>query len=94
MIPSFRSKALKRYWARDDASDLRADWRGKVQRVMALLDQATEPSDLDLPGYGLHALTGNRAGRFSITISRNWRLTFPWIEGDAADVELEDDHGT
>ncbi len=92
-IGSIRSKALKRYWTKNDEGALRADWRAKVRRAMAALDQASEPADLDLPSYGFHALTGDMNGRFSITISRNWRLTFDWKEGDATDVDLEDYHG-
>ena len=93
MIGSIRNKALKRYWTKGDESALRADWRGKVRRTMAALDRASEPTDLDLPGYGFHPLTGDMNGRFSITISRNWRLTFGWNDGDAIDVDLEDYHG-
>ena len=93
MIASIRNKALKRYWTKGDEGALRADWRAKVRRTMAALDQASEPTDLDLPGYGFHVLPGDMNGRFSLTISRNWRLTFGWNDGDATDVDLEDDHG-
>ena len=82
-------KTLRRYRTRDEAA-LRADWRGKVLRAMAALDQASEPADLDLPGYGFHALTGDMNGRFSITIFRDWRMTFAWNNDGAADLDLED----
>ena len=93
MIASFRSKTLKQSWIKGDAGGVEPEWRAKVRRVMAVLDQATEPADMDLPSYGFHALTGNMAGRFSLTTSRNWRLAFAWVEGDALDVDLEDYQG-
>jgi len=31
--------------------------------------------DLDIPGYRLHALKGNRKGLWSITVNGNWRVT-------------------
>jgi plasmid maintenance system killer protein len=41
--------------------------------------------------YGFHALTGNMRGRYAVSVSRNWRITFAW--SDAIDVDLEDYHG-
>jgi len=48
---------------------------------------------MDLPGFGFHALTGNLKGRYAVTVSRNWRITFGWDKGDAIDIDLEDYHG-
>jgi proteic killer suppression protein len=60
--------------------------------VLAHLDSATEPSDVDLPGYRLHPLKGDLKGRWSVTISGNWRITFRFVEGAALDVDLTDYH--
>ena len=48
---------------------------------------------MDLPGYGFHPLKGDMRGRYAITVSRNWRVTFGWYDGDAVDIDLEDHHG-
>ena len=56
------------------------------------LDAATTISDLDLPGYKLHQLKGDRKGVWSIHVSGNWRLTFTFRDGEAFDVALEDYH--
>jgi proteic killer suppression protein len=56
------------------------------------LDAATVPEDLDLPGLGFHPLRGSRKGEFAVLITRNWRITFGWQDGDAIDVDLEDYH--
>jgi toxin HigB-1 len=94
MIRSFRSKALSRYWLKADDRGLRPDWRRKVQLILATLDGATAAKDLDLPGLGFHALKGNLRGRFAVTVSRNWRITFAWDGEDAIDIDMEDYHGT
>ncbi|CAA2143728.1 type II toxin-antitoxin system RelE/ParE family toxin [Methylobacterium bullatum] len=94
MIKSFRSRALKRFWGKGDASGLRPDWVKKITRQLDLLDQAVRPEDMDVVSYGFHALTGDRAGRFSVTVSRNWRLTFGFDGPDAVDVDVEDYHGS
>jgi toxin HigB-1 len=49
---------------------------------------ATRPSDLDLPGYRLHALKGDMKGLWSVTISGNWRIVFRFEDGYAFDVDL------
>ena len=93
MIVSFRSRALRRFWTRSDAGGLRADWVRRIERVLTVLDQAARPEDMDVVTFGFHRLTGDRAGRFAVTISRNWRLTFAFEGQDAAEVDLEDYHG-
>ena len=93
MLRSFRSRALKRFWTRSDPSGLRPNWVRRIERQLSLLDQATKPEDMDVMSYGFHALTGNRAGRFSIVVSRDWRITFGFDGEDAEDVDLGDYHG-
>jgi proteic killer suppression protein len=93
VIASFRSRALKRYWTKGDDSGIRPDWRNKVRLVLSRLDAIREPPEMDTPGLGFHALTGDRKGRFAVLISKNWRLTFGWDGEDAVEVDLEDYHG-
>lgn len=93
MIESFRSKALRRYWAKGDETGIRPDWRKKVRIVLSRLDQATEPEHMNAVGFGFHPLTADQAGRWSVTVSRNWRITFAWDGENATEVDLEDYHG-
>ena len=92
MIRTFRHKGLKRLFERDEASGLRADQVGRIKDALAHLDRSQKPTDLDLPGYRLHALKGNLRGFWSITISGNWRMVFRFEDGDALDVDLIDYH--
>ena len=49
--------------------------------------------DIDLvPGWRLHPLKGELAGSWSLTVTRNWRLTFRFEDGDAFDLDLLDYH--
>jgi len=41
---------------------------------------------------GFHPLTGNVEGQFAVTVTRNWRITFAWEDGDAVQVNFEDYH--
>ena len=51
-----------------------------------------QPGDLQLPGYRLHSLTGDRRGQWTVRVSGNWRIVFRFEDGVAVDVTLIDDH--
>jgi proteic killer suppression protein len=59
---------------------------------LAALDTAHLIDDMEIPSFRLHSLKGNRAGFWSITVNKNWRLTFRFAEGDVRDVDYEDYH--
>jgi len=44
------------------------------------------------PGNKLEALTGDRAGQYSIRINDQWRICFVWSDGHASHVEIVDYH--
>lgn len=69
-----------------------ANMLDRVDRILSVLDQAENLDDLDLPGYRLHPLTGDRKGIWSIRVTGNWRITFVFADGDVFDVDLEDYH--
>lgn len=45
-----------------------------------------------LPGFRLHALTGERKGHWAVSVSGNWRVTFRFVDGDAVEVDYVDYH--
>lgn len=91
MIRSFRSKALERFWWKGDPRRIDPRHADKIRRQLGVLDHATRPRDMDLPGWRFHPLRG---GRWAVWVDQNWRLTFGWSdEGpDAVDVGYEDYH--
>ena len=93
MIRSIRHKGLQRFWTRSDPSGLRPDWISRMGRLMDALDMARRLRELAMTGAGFHALRGDLKGRYAMTVSRNWRLTFGWDGEDAVDIDLEDYHG-
>jgi proteic killer suppression protein len=91
VIQSFRSRSLKRLWNDNDPSGVRPDQVDRVRRVLKQLDVAARAEDLNLPGYRFHALHG-RPRRYSVTVTRTWRITFEWEGEDAVRVDYEDYH--
>jgi proteic killer suppression protein len=67
-------------------------WR-VVQRKLKLLDTAAKLEDLAAsPGNRLELLKGDRAGRHSIRVNDQYRVTFRWEHGNAFEVRVEDYH--
>ena len=90
MILSYRSKALQRFVERGDASKLSVPNIQRLERILTELDSASEPTDMNSPGFRFHSLKGQDKGRFAVDASGNWRITFGWDGKHAIDVDLED----
>ena len=90
MIRTFRSRALRGYFERGTARRLNVPNIERVGRMLRALDAATQPGDMNLPGYHFQLLRGEQ--RWSIRVTGNWRITFGWDGVDAIDVDLEDYH--
>lgn len=92
MIESFRHKGLRLLFEAGDRRKLPPELAAKINRVLLLLSQASEPADLDLPGLRLHPLKGELAGFWAVRISGNWRIVFRFDDGQVKDVDLIDYH--
>jgi proteic killer suppression protein len=92
MIRRFRHRGLKRLFEDDDRRGLNAQHVEKIRSVLARLDRASEPGQMNLPGWRLHPLKGELARFWSVTISANWRIVFRFENGEATDVDYVDYH--
>ena len=64
----------------------------RIRRILTELGAAQSAQDVDLPGYRLHPLKGDRQGQWSVRVSGNWRIVFRFVDGEAVDVDLIDYH--
>jgi toxin HigB-1 len=92
MIKSFRHKGLKRLFESDDRRGVPPELSRKIRRQLDYLNAAAAIQDMDLPGYALHELKGERKGTWAIKVTGNWRITFSFEPGEADDVDFEDYH--
>ncbi len=44
------------------------------------------------PGFQLHRLKGGMTGRFAVSVSGNWRVTFRFEDGHAVEIDYLDYH--
>lgn len=92
MIKSFKHKGLEKFYNTGTKKGIQAAHATKLRMQLAALDTAHCIEDLDIPGYRLHSLKGNRKGLWSITVNGNWRVTFEFEEGHVYIVNYEDYH--
>ena len=94
-IRNFANKGLKRLYLEDSAKGVPPDTVDKLRKMLAFLDDMQEPEELrSLPSWKVHTLTGDRKGTWSLSVTRNRRLTFriDTAEREICDVDLEDYH--
>jgi proteic killer suppression protein len=92
VIRGFRHKGLAKFFETGSKSGIQAQHATRLRLTLGRLSAATAPHDMALPGLTLHPLKGSQAGRWAVSVSGNWRVTF-WFEGKDADaVDYEDYH--
>ena len=92
MIKSFRHKGLRRFYETGSAAGIQASHAKRLRLQLAALDSAQNIEDMNVPGYALHPLKGELRGRWAVSVSGNWRLTFEFRDGNAYVLDYEDYH--
>ena len=93
MITSFANKETEKLFATGKSKKLPAEIIARSIMRLTQLDNAREIMDLLIPPSNrLEALSGDRAGQWSIRINDQWRICFVFANGEATDVEIVDYH--
>lgn len=91
-IGSITHKALRKFAESGNAKGLIEPRR--ISNMLVFIAAAGSFDELGIPpNFGLHELTGDRAGTYAMTVTRNWRLTFTKVDDQTiANLDLEDYH--
>ena len=92
MIVSFRHRGLKALYDGRTARRVAPEHVRKLTDILAALDRSRGPECMDLPGFRLHELKGRQKGRYAVSVSGNWRVTFRFEDGSVVDVDYVDYH--
>ena len=92
MVKRIRHRGLRRLYEDGNAKGLDAGHVRKLRLILAALDAAEAPGDMDVAGWRLHPLKGARKGDWSVWVSGNWRVTFRFEGTHATDIDYEDYH--
>lgn len=92
MIKSFKHKGLENYFLTGNAKGIDFEHTVKITRILTQLDSANDVNDMNLPGFNLHSLKGDRQEIWSVTVRANWRITFKFENQNAYILDYEDYH--
>jgi proteic killer suppression protein len=94
-IRNILHKSLRRFIEHDDKSGLHAAVVEKLRRMISFLQDMEKEDELKtVPAWKAHQLTGGRKGTWSLSVTRNWRLTFRIDQNaiEIIDLDYEDYH--
>ena len=94
-IRNFAHKGLKRFYTEDSLQGVPPDTADKLRKMLAYLDNLEDSEELRaLTVWKVHTLTGDRKGTWTLSVTRNRRLTFRIniVEREICDMNLEDYH--
>ena len=66
-----KHKGLRAFFERGDTRRVHAALAPRIRRILSDLDAALQPRDMDIPGYRLHPLAGDRRNQWSVRVSGN-----------------------
>lgn len=92
MIKNFRHKGLEAFYSTGSKAGIQAKHAERLRLILARLDAAREPRDMNLPGLRLHKLTGRLKDFWAVDVSGNWRVIFRFEKKDTSDVNYLDYH--
>jgi len=92
VITSFRHRGLQALYEGRTARRISPQHMGRLRDILAALDRSRGPDGMNLPGFRLHPLKGPLKGHYAVSVSGNWRVTFRFEDGAAADVDYLDYH--
>ncbi len=94
MIRSFRDKRTRQFYEGKRIKSFQTFSRQAEKRLRILEAADRIEALMLLPSNHFKALTGDRAGQYSIRINDQWRICFEWNESidEPENVEITDYH--
>ncbi|MDE2407336.1 MAG: type II toxin-antitoxin system RelE/ParE family toxin [Xanthomonadaceae bacterium] len=92
MIRSFRHKGVEAFFRQGKTQGIQVKHASRLRLQLSMLDAASGPNDMAVPGWKLHPLKGDLADHWAVWVNANWRLTFTFINGDTELVDYQDYH--
>ncbi len=70
MIKTYKHKGLELFFVYNNKRYLNAKDVPKINRILDRLDAAIQVKDMNLIGWNLHQLTGNKSGIWAVSVSK------------------------
>lgn len=94
-IRNVAHKGLRRFVENDDTSGIPPAAADKLRNMISFLQEMSREQELHaIQSWKAHQLTGDRKRRWSLFVTKNWRLTFrvDAAEDEIVDLDFQDYH--
>lgn len=71
MILAFRHKGLERFFRTGSTAGIQPKHAKRLRLMLAQLEEAVTIGDMNVPGFALHPLKGDRRGTWAVTVQAN-----------------------
>lgn len=92
MIKSFKHAGLKRFFETGNLNDVPSSHQQKIRSRLTALHTAVTIEDMELPGFRLQRLQGDKQGMWSVDVYENWRIIFGFVGGNVYIISYEQYH--
>lgn len=92
MLKGFKHAGIEKFFKTGSKAGIQPAHASKLRAQLNVLDHAKVADDMNFPGWQLHALKGNLAGHYAVSVSGNWRMTFAFDGTDAILIDYQDYH--
>jgi toxin HigB-1 len=92
VILSFKHRGLERFFRQGSVKGIQPKHASRLRLQLGVLDAAKALSDISVPSWRLHALSGQLKGHYSLTVDEHWRLTFRFTELGVEVLNYQDYH--
>jgi proteic killer suppression protein len=92
VIKNFKHKGIRKFYETGSHAGIQPSHASRLARQLARLNSASSPKDMNIPGWKLHELKGDLAGKWAVSVNGNWRLIFEFTDGDAQNIDYDDYH--
>jgi toxin HigB-1 len=90
-IASIRHKGLRELFETGSSPRLGARFQDRSRMILDFLDGIPDVADCE-GVKGFHKLKGDQRGRYAMSVTGNYRITFAWDGAHVTDVDFEDYH--
>jgi len=94
-IRNIAHKGLKKLFIQGDTKGIPPQAVKKLTNILGFLQDMQTLDELEaLPMWKAHQMKGDRKGTWSLSVTRNWRLTFRYYpeKNEIYDLDFEDYH--
>jgi len=91
MIKTFKNKQLAALWT-GKRSKIDVKLVNRIYLRLDRLDTAQVATEMSLPGFNFHSLSGYKPTRYTVHVNGPWCITFEFVDGDAFAIDFEQYH--